>query len=142
MGFENNYFYDTDHTGPYVVYVDVILAEEGRRKPINILNLARHIKLLDIQDILSITKIGYGRGKVTFKNASSANNFVRDVRVVGLGFQPKIFAHFVSTMGTIFPVDPDRSIEELMRNVVSATPILEMFRVTRKYKSSGDRVPT
>lgn len=99
MGFENKYFYDSDHAFTYVVYVDVVLTEEERHRTIIILNFAT---FLEIQDIIGITKIGSGRCKLIFKNAPSTNNFVRDVRVAGLGYQPKIFAHFVSTMGTVF----------------------------------------
>lgn len=113
--YENKYFYDDDHVGPYLVYVDVINNGDSRR-PINILNLARQVKLLDIRNVNEITKIGYGRGKVTFRDAASANDFVNDNRIKEQGFQPKIFAHFVSTMGTVFPVDPKLTIEELMSN--------------------------
>ncbi|XP_075160290.1 uncharacterized protein LOC142233295 [Haematobia irritans] len=129
---QNNYCYDDSHPGPYMVYVDVISSGDIRQ-PISLVGLARKIRRLEIPDIDAVTKMGYGRGKVTFKNATAANNFANDCRMPASGYQPKIFSHFVSRMGVVYPVDTDISEEEISKMFRSEeTDILKIFRVKRK----------
>lgn len=114
-----------------MVYVDKI-PHKGQRKPITLVTLARRVKNLEITDIDSITKIGYGRCKIVSKNAAAANSFTSDDRHVAAGFQPLIFAHFVSKWGIIYPVDEDIPVTEMEDHFYSSVPILKMFRLTRR----------
>uniref|UniRef100_A0A1I8PL81 Uncharacterized protein n=1 Tax=Stomoxys calcitrans TaxID=35570 RepID=A0A1I8PL81_STOCA len=108
------YFYDGQQTGPYIVYVDSFLRGETR-KSMNVLDLAREIKLLETPNILEIPETR---------------------------FFPRILAHFVSSMGIMFPVNPKYTIEELKLNATPDIPILDMFRITCKDRNTGERVPT
>lgn len=72
--------YDSTHNGQFIVYVDAIPGEQGRR-PINVLSLSRSFKKLDIKNRLEESKIGYGRCKVLLKDYLSANALMDDERL-------------------------------------------------------------
>lgn len=137
-----NYQYEQSHKGPYMVYVDVI-CNTGERKPINALSLGRIINKLQVKDVNEIIKIGYGRCKVTFVNHITANNFVNDKRIEAEGYQPKIFAHFVSKVGIIFDIPTEITMDELMTSMRSTVPVLKCIRMERRERNE-DRttVPT
>lgn len=123
-----------------MVMVRVEIFISGSRKPLSLVELARLVKFLRIENFETVTKFGYGRGKIVFKNAEAANNFIKDERFLSAGFQPKIFAHIVSKMSIVFPVDQDIPMDEIEKYFDSETPILKMFRVMRK--EGGDEFPT
>lgn len=124
-----NFSYDDDHTGLFMFYVYKI-PHKGQRQPISLVALARYVKKLEITDIDSITKIGYGRYKIVFKNAAAANSLTSDDRDVAAVFQLLIFANFVSKWGIIYPVDEDIPLTEMEEHFYSLVSILKMFRVT------------
>ncbi|XP_073831791.1 uncharacterized protein [Musca autumnalis] len=90
-------YYDDSHGGPYMVYVDTLL-KNNVRQPLNLVDLSRHVTFLEIKDVICVTKIGFGRGKIVFKNATAANVFVDDARIASAGYEPKILPHFLSNV--------------------------------------------
>lgn len=124
-------FYDDTHPGPFMVYIDTI-TKNSARQPFSVFDFSRHVKFLEVRDVICVTKIGYGRGKIVFKTAQAANAFVTDQRIIGAGYQPRIFAHFLSKWGIIFPVEEDVSEDEMREHFQSEIPILKIQRVQRK----------
>lgn len=137
-----NYEYDNTHKGPYIVYVDA-LDSAGARKPINAISLDRLVAKLGITDINEILKIGYGRCKVSFKNYYAANDFVRDDRLKANGYDPKIFAHFVSKIGLVFDIPTEISMDDFQDACKSPVPILKCIRIERRDPNDEkNRIPT
>ncbi|XP_058981843.1 RNA-directed DNA polymerase from mobile element jockey isoform X3 [Musca domestica] len=129
----------TDHKGPYVVYIDKI-SKDNDRVGINTVSLTRTIFNLKIQGVLDIRKIGFGRSKILLNSASNANLLADNNTLIQMGYQPKIFSHFVSKIGIIFGIPVDIPDEELSAAISSEIPIIKMMRVTRMVE--GTRLPT
>lgn len=72
--------YNNYHKGPFVVYIDKIgvtnTDNKYTRAPINPLELNAVLVKLNIKDIVSVSKIGYGRCKAECKSAMAANNIL------------------------------------------------------------------
>lgn len=105
--------YDKDHQGPYIVYIDSY-DESGMRKCLNGVSVSRFLIQLGIKGIREVTKKGYGRCKVVCNSFETANRLAEDSRLPQNGLSPKIFAHFVSKVGIIFDIPTDMSEDEFM----------------------------
>lgn len=137
-----DYKYNEEHHGPFIVYVDAV-DPSGARKPINAITLNRLLHTLQIDGITELTKIGYGRCKVTFKNANMANKFVYDSKIKENGYNAKIFAHFVSKIGLVFDIPGDLSMDEFQLSINSPVPILKCIRIERKDPEDNEKkIPT
>ncbi|XP_046808313.1 uncharacterized protein LOC124420181 [Lucilia cuprina] len=127
------YRYDSNHKGPYFVYVDSYDAS-GVRKYLNGIAVCRLLMRLEIKDLAEVVKIGYGRCKVIFNNYMAANNFVDDVRIMENGLSPKIFAHFVSKVGIVFDIPTDILEEEFKDSISSPIEVINCVRMMRHTK--------
>lgn len=69
---------------------------------------------LGIENVLEISKIGFGRCKIVFKHFSVPNAIIDNEKFRDRGLTPKIFAHFVSKTGIVFDIRTDISEDEFL----------------------------
>jgi len=113
---DNDNLYDVNHIGPYTVYVDKEFEQHEHRRAINAIKLTKTLVDLGISGIQEISKIGYGRCKVTFYSYKAANELTKNKQLNILGYVAKIPQHFLGKMGIIFNVPESITLKDLEQN--------------------------
>lgn len=110
---------------------------------INAISVSTLLNTLQIPDVDDVIKVGYGRCKISFKNATAANQFYNKKykyeKLHQYPYVANIFAQCLTKVGIIFDVRTEISEQELLKEIISPVPILEVIRVMRK---DEDRIPT
>ncbi|XP_017492322.1 PREDICTED: uncharacterized protein LOC108380461 [Rhagoletis zephyria] len=134
--------YDTEHGGPFVVYIDN-RCKDQERKPINAITISNVLKKFNLDGIDEVVKVGYGRVKVGYRNAEVANSVCYDRRLKDKGYEPKILQHCLSKTGLIFDIPTDIPDEELLQDLKSPIPIMKIIRVERRDREDKEKkIPT
>lgn len=134
--------YDAEHGGPFVVYIDSKRTDQ-ERKPINAITISNILKKFNLEGIDDVVKVGYGRVKVSCRNAEVANRVCFDKRLNGKGYEPKILQHCLSKTGLIFDIPTDIPDEELLQDIKSPIPIMKIIRAERRDRENKEmKIPT
>lgn len=130
------YHYDKDHMGPYIVYIDSY-DDSGMSKYLNGVTVSRLLIKLGVAGIREVVKIGFGRCKVICNSYEAANFLAENTRLLEHGLSPKMFAHFVSKVGIVFDIPSELSEDEFMESVQSPIEILRCIRSSRRSKNTN-----
>lgn len=129
------YRYNQGHKGPYIVYLDAY-DKNDMRKYLNAVAVTKLFMELKIPDVLDISKVGYGRCKITFRNSAAANRCVEDQRLLERGLTPKILPHFVSKAGIVFDIPVEISEKEFLESIQTPYEVIGVQRITRRQKNN------
>lgn len=131
--------YNSNSTGPFVVYVEHLSLNVGRLHPMKLAE-----KLLNIgddeRDITEINIIGRNRVKIVVSNATTANRLVKNTVFAENELIAYIPLHLTEKRGVIRGVDTSYSENELLEIIKSPIPIKNVRRLYKTVYKDDQKI--
>lgn len=128
---KQDYLYTDKDEGPFRVYVE--LNDSDQQKSINKISVGRMLrKVFGITNhVTEIKNAGRKKVLVYTNTFTAANRLVQNNVVGSYGYKAYIAKHLVSVTGVIAGIPTDLSDEEIMQDLHSLVPVMEVYRFHR-----------
>ncbi|XP_026471499.1 uncharacterized protein LOC113375767 [Ctenocephalides felis] len=127
-----NLKYPENDIGPYSIYVESVNSISGNLKQMTIGRLIFKKIPQFTNSILDIKAIGRNRIKITVNDYTIANYLINNDIFIENNLKTFIPTHLLIRKGVIYDVDSDLTEEEIITNLYSEVPILEVKRIHKK----------
>lgn len=127
-----NYQYEQTDQGPYRVMIEIIDSQNGTIK-INKLTLANVLRKMFTYKthIMDMKNIGRNKVMVYLNNFQLANRLTNDENLRLKNYRAYIPRHLISVTGVIAGVPLDISEDEVMEDIISEYPVMQVYRMNR-----------
>lgn len=135
----NTKYLESD-SGPYIVHLgEKARSDKTIEREIQDTIIGLKMKKLKVKGVMEVMKVNRRELKVIFKDKSSANDFLAGSMPQKLGVVAYIPKYNVSKVGLIFDIPTSFSEKQLMEEITSSVPIVEIYRCRKRKFLNGKR---
>lgn len=135
----NTKYLESD-SGPYIVHLgEKARSDKTIEREIQDTIIGLKMKKLKVKGVMEVMKVNRRELKVIFKDKSSANDFLAGSMPQKLGVVAYIPKYNVSKVGLIFDIPTSFSEKQLMEEITSSVPIVEIYRCRKRRFLNGKR---
>lgn len=132
-------YVDSDK-GPYIVHLsEKMKTDKEIAQDIHDVIIGLKLKKLKVKGISEIKKVSRRELKVIFTNKELANEFLSGRSPKDLGVNAYIPKYNVTKVGIIFDIPTKFSEADLMDNLESELPIMEVYRCQKRKVENGNK---